>query len=196
MQSPPLLIGVEKLARFLALLSGGAVALLALLVAFDIISRRFFGFSLQGTDELGGYVLALVGSFGFGYTLLRKGHPRIDIGFRLFPTRMQDALHVLAYASLTAMALFMAQHALAEFNQTLKFGTVTNTPLQTPLALPQGLWLFGSLYFAVVGLITTAHAAMLFFTHPEALRHHYAPPSVEEEVHEFIDDKGGENARN
>ena len=128
MQQPLLLRGIEQIARILALLSGGAVALLAFLVAFDIISRRFMGFSLQGTDELGGYVLAIVGALGFGFTLLRRGHPRIDIAFGLFPPRLRDALHILAYASLTAMAVFMAYHSLEEFRQTLKFGTVTNTP--------------------------------------------------------------------
>lgn len=188
MQQPLLLRGIERIAEFLALLSGGAVAVLALLVAFDIFARRLLGFSLQGTDELGGYVLAIVGALGFGYTLLRRGHPRIDIAFGLFPARMRDALHVLAYACLTAIALFMAYHTFAEFQQTQKFGTVTNTPLRTPLAWPQAIWVIGAFYFVLVGVVTTLHAAILFFTSPAALRAHYAPVSIQDEVSDFLDD--------
>lgn len=200
MRQPQLLRWIEQIARILALFSGGAVAVLALLVAFDIISRRFMGFSLQGTDELGGYVLAIVGSLGFGYTLLRRGHPRIDIAFGLFAPRLRDALHVLAYASLTAMAIFMALHSLEELRQTLKFGTVTNTPLRTPLAWPQLIWVVGTCYFVLVGMVSTLHGLILFFSAPQALRAHYAPVSIEDEVSEFLEDTqigGGEiHARN
>jgi TRAP-type C4-dicarboxylate transport system permease small subunit len=84
MKPPPALRALDQIAVVFALFAGVAVAILSLLIVFDIAARSLFRFSLQGTDELGGYTLALTGSLGLAYTLIRRGHPRIDIGFRFF----------------------------------------------------------------------------------------------------------------
>ena len=43
-----------------------------------IIARKLFSYSLQGVDEIGGYVVAITGTFGFAYALINRTHTRIE----------------------------------------------------------------------------------------------------------------------
>ena len=70
---------IDRLAAALAFLCGVCLLLLALLITWDIVARKAFGLSVQGTDELGGYVLALIGSLGMTNVLLRSEFTRIDL---------------------------------------------------------------------------------------------------------------------
>lgn len=168
-----------------ALVAGGAVAVLAVLILVDIVGRSF-GHSVQGTDELGGYVLALCGSLGLSWALINRGHPRIDLGFRFFPPRLRNLLHVLAQGTMFLFAAFMTWHAIGELQTTLKFGAVTNTPLQTPLWVPQSLWLFGLVLFTLAALSATLHGAWLMAHDPDEVTRRYGPPTVEDEVGEYV----------
>ncbi|MEP4030915.1 TRAP transporter small permease [Roseibium polysiphoniae] len=185
---PWFLRGMEAVAMALALAAGLAVAILSILIGVDIAGRSLFGQSLQGTDELGEYTLALCGSFGLSYTLLAKRHPRIDLGLRILPSRLQDILHVVALAAICTMGLFMSWHAWGELSQTLKFGTVTNTPLQTPLWIPQSMWFLGMAFFALTGLATTLHSLFLLVHAPDDVARFYAPATIEDEVEDYIDE--------
>lgn len=187
MKTPPAIRTLDQIAVILALVAGGAVAVLAILIVVDIAARSLFRFSLQGTDELGGYTLALTGSLGLAYTLIRRGHPRIDIGFRLFPPRMRQVLHVVALATLTGFALFMSQHAIDEFRGTIAFGSVTNTPLQTPLWVPQVFWVAGTCFFALTALVMTVHGALLIGQgRGREVETLYGPLTVDEELDEYL----------
>ena len=172
---PPLPLRViNGVAMICALVAGVSVAILAVLSLIDIIGRSF-GQSLQGTDELGGYVLALCGSLGLSWALINRGHPRIDLGFRFFPAKLRNVLHLLAQASMCGFALFMTWHAIGELQTTLKFGAVTNTPLQTPLWLPQSLWLLGLVLFALTALSSTLHGIWLLSYYPDEVSRRYGP---------------------
>ena len=180
-----LLRTVEHIAAALALVAGAAIAILAVMISIDIVGRDFFGVSIQGTDEIGGYVLAFVGSLGMALTLLRRGHPRIEIFFRFFPPGLRAALHALAQAAMAGFAIFMAWHAWGELETTLRFGAITNTPLQTPLWVPQSVWLAGTVFFAVAACLTALHAAILLATDRTAIEARYGAPRVEDEVRQY-----------
>ena len=184
---------LERIAVVLALCAGATVALLAVLITVDIVGRDAFGVSVQGTDELGGYVLAFVGSLGMALTLLRRGHPRIDLFFRFFPAMVRDGLHVLAQATLAGFALFMTWHAWAELATSLRFGAVTNTPLQTPLWVPQAVWVGGMAFFALTACATTIHAAVLMVADRRQIARHYGSPTVDEEVGHYIEREDATN---
>ena len=195
MTEPGLLRAFEKIAATLALFAGVAVAALAVLITIDILGRDVFGVSVQGTDEIGGYVLAFVGSLGMALTLLRRGHPRIDLFFRFFPRTLSDILHVLAQVTVAIFAIFMTWHAWSELAVTLRFGAITNTPLQTPLWVPQAVWVAGMAFFALTACLTTAHAILLLLTDRDAIARHYGSPSVDEEVGHYVEIEGAEDAR-
>lgn len=189
----PAFLGVaEKIAVFLALCAGGTVLVLALLIFADIIGRDLLGVSVQGTDEIGGYVLAFVGSLGMALTLLRRGHPRIDLFFRFFPNVVGDGLHVLAQITIAAVAVFMTWHAWAELQTTLRFGSITNTPLQTPLWVPQAIWVLGTVFFAITACLTAAHAVFLLLGDRAGVARFYGPVTIDEEVSTYVGSDGQE----
>lgn len=176
---------VDRLSAALAILSGLLVLLLALFIGFDVIARRFLGFSLQGSDELGGYVLAIVGSLGLAYVQAERGFTRIDLALPYYPQAVRRVLHVLAYLTLAGFALFMAWYALGEFQETWRFDSRASTPLQTPLWIPQGLWLAGVVIFAVSAVGHAVLAARYAIAAPDKLEEVYGARSIADELEEF-----------
>ena len=173
---------LQRASSWAAIMAGGSVALLSVLIMADIVLRTFFGFSVQGTDELGGYVLTLIGSLGLAHALIHRGHPRIDIGLKLFPLRLRALLHVLALAAMAAFAIFAALRSWAELSQTIAYHSVASTPLETPLWIPQTIWVAGQVFFAIVATVLLLHAFVLSITDSATADRLYGPPSVEEEV--------------
>jgi TRAP-type C4-dicarboxylate transport system permease small subunit len=176
---------LDRIATLFAFVAGAAVLVLSLLIAFDVVARKVFGFSLQGTDEIGGYVLAMVGSLGMIHVLNRREFTRIDLIMKIAPVAVRRSLHVLAYISLAAMVVFFATHALKTLDETLLFQSRANTPLQTPMWIPQGLWATGMVFFAVMAVIHASRATILLFVAPEQIEKEYGTSGIEEEVEDY-----------
>lgn len=191
-EKPAALRFTHWLAGWLAFLAGLGVIALAFLICIDIGARSLLRVSIQGSDELGGYALALVGSLGLAHTLLQRAHPRVDLGLKFLPRRAQSALLVLALAAMAGMACFMVWQGWGEMEKTLRFGTITNTPLQTPLWVPQGLWLSGLAFFALTAILATVHGFKLLLRDPQQVVAHYGAKAVEEEIADYVDPNAAE----
>jgi TRAP-type C4-dicarboxylate transport system permease small subunit len=140
------------LGRAAAIVAGYALLGLSIMICAEIVMRRFIGVSLQGVDEIGGYVLAGASAFGFAYALLQRGHTRIDLVLQRVSAGPQAVLNVLAAVVIAAIAIFMAWRAHATFARSLELGSLAATPLQTPIWMPQLIWLSGLVFFAVVAV--------------------------------------------
>ena len=180
---------INGLSSAAAILSGIAVVLLALLIGFDVIARHFFGVSVQGTDELGGYTLALIGSLGLTYALTTRSHTRIDIALPLLPARGRAWAHALAYATLAAFAIFITRHAGSAFLESWEFDSTANTPLQTPMWVPQGLWVVGTALFAATTVLYALDALRLAFSDPTTANQRYGPKTTTEELESFVKER-------
>lgn len=181
-----LLTAIDRVASGLAFLCGLGVLGLALLITWDIVARKIFGISVQGTDELGGYVLALIGSLGMAHVLVRREFTRIDLAFPYLPARLRQVLHVVAYVSLAGMVVFFAYRALLTLDETILFDSIANTPLQTPLWIPQGLWAAGMVFFAVAAVVHAARAVIFLLTAPDRIEAEYGCATAQDEVEAFI----------
>ncbi len=181
-----LLTAIDRLASVLAFLCGVGVFALALLITYDIVARKVFGISVQGTDELGGYVLALIGSLGMAHVLIRREFTRIDLAFPYLPARLRRLLHVAAYVFLAGVVVFFAYRAVLTLDETILFDSIANTPLQTPLWIPQGLWAAGMVFFAVVAVIHAIRAVIMLFQEPHRIEAEYGCATPEDEVEAFL----------
>ena len=83
---------VEPAARLAAILFGYAVLAYALLLSFEIVSRKLFNSSFKGIDELGGFVLAISAAIGASYTMALRGHTRVDVFLVRMPKKVQASL--------------------------------------------------------------------------------------------------------
>lgn len=161
--------GGEEVSRIGALLCGYLLLFLSLLVGFEVLARKLFGFSLQGVDEIGGYVLAVTATVGFSYTMVQRAHTRIDIFVVRFGPATQRLLNVVAVLSMAVFAGFMAWRGGAAFMETLEYGSIANSPLETPLWIPQSIWLAGLIIFATTSSGLAIVAVHMLVRRPEAV---------------------------
>ncbi len=169
-------------ARLLAILSGWWLLALSFLTVAEILLRKLLSVSIQGVDEIGGYTLAVVSAFGFANALLVKGHTRVDFLLGRLPGWPRAALNALAYALLAGLAAFAAWRGWAVLSESIEFQSHANSPLQTPLWLPQSAWLAGIAVFAAAAGAMAAHALALLATDWRRVNRLYGPLTVEEEV--------------
>lgn len=181
----------EPLVRVVAILSGYAVLGLAFLVAFEVLARKLFNFSTEGVDEIGGYVVAIMAAFGFTYALMQRAHTRIDIFLKYLPVSLQAWLHFAAMLTMSGFAGFMVWRAYATLVESIGYRSVSSTPLQTPLWLPQSLWVAGLALFALVSIAGAIHAFRLAIRDPRLALRYYGPPTLEEEIRNERQDMAG-----
>jgi TRAP-type C4-dicarboxylate transport system permease small subunit len=173
---------VEPVARVATIVCNYAVLLLSLAVSVEIVGRKLFSHSFPGTDDIGGYVLAIIAVIGASYTMAKRGHTRVDIFLVRMPTAWQRVLNLLAMVSMAAFAIFAAWRGATVLLESIEFQSVASNPLQTPLWQPQSLWLIGLVLFALISGAYAVHALLLFVKGDPKLNRFYGPSSVQDEL--------------
>src|SRR5690606_4691705 len=124
-----------------AVWGGGILMLLAaFLVSAEVLLRKFLLITIGGADELSGYAFAIGTAWALSFTLLRRAHVRVDVLYGVLPQRLRAVLDIAALMSLALFAALLAWHAAAMWETSWTFAAGATTPLQTPLWIPQGLW--------------------------------------------------------
>lgn len=180
----PLARSLMPVARLMALIAGYLVLGLSLLITLEVVLRTFFNFSLQGSDEYGGYALAILASFGFSYALLERAHTRVEIVVERVSTGMQAALNLFSCWCVALLAVFIAWRGNAALMESLEFGSLSGTPLMTPLWMPQLVWVVGLSFFAIVSSSIAVHATLLIVRNRRWLNRHYGIKTLEEIIEE------------
>ncbi|SDL05574.1 TRAP-type C4-dicarboxylate transport system, small permease component [Modicisalibacter muralis] len=180
------------LAHGTALMAGYAALFLAGLITFEVIARKFFNFSIQGANEIGGYVLAIGVAFSFAYALLQRAHTRVDVLLAKLPAALRAPLNVIASVLLAGFAGFMLWRGADTLLVTLEFQSHASTPLQTPLWIPQSLWVAGLAVFALLATLLALRAIYLLLGGNVAqLNTEFDPRSADEELdearHDYVD---------
>lgn len=142
-----LIAGIRRINRVIALTAGVALVACVLLILVDVVLRHF-GVTFGGSDEISGYVMAGIASWGMSYTLTELAHVRIDlIRLRLRPIG-KAILDLIAILALAITAVTIAYECWPVLHTTITNQARANTPMATPLWIPQSIWLAGWLWFA------------------------------------------------
>lgn len=174
---------LEGLIDLTALACGWWLLFLSVLTCVEILGRKFFGFSLQGVDEIGSYTFAVVTTFGFSYALVCAGHTRVDFLLSRFTARTRAALNLTAVLTLAALVAFACYRAWHVLSDSWDLASTAPTPLATPLWYPQSIWFVAWLLFAAVTLTAAAYAARLALRRNwTELNRRFGPPTLEEEI--------------
>lgn len=168
---------------------GGYILLgLAVLVTVETLGRKFFNFSLQGVDELGGYALAVSSALAFTTALIDRAHIRIELFHVMLPLPLQMALNWFAVTSIAAFGGLLAYVCYTIIGDSFSYNSTAPTPWATPLIYPQSLWYAGIAIFAVVSAAMALHATYLLVTgNGRALNKAYGPKQAAEEVKEELE---------
>ena len=153
---------VARVGTLMGYVAGWGFILCAAFITFDVVARRFFGFSSQATTELTGYTLAFGIAWTLAHTLTTRAHIRIDVLINHLPDRLRHAMHLLSLAALGVFIGFVAKGAYDLVDESILFGATDISLLRTPLWIPQGLWTFGIVVFLV--LITLLFIESLLLT--------------------------------
>ena len=143
---------LKRMNERLAIAAGLLLLISVVVTLFDIIARPF-GLSLGGTDELSGYAMAIATSWGISYALTSMAHVRIDLVRAQCTSRVQALFDMVAILSLAGVATIIAYRVWPVLAKTIKNNSTANTTLETPLWIPQSLWLVGWIWFAVSALV-------------------------------------------
>lgn len=144
---------IDRFALIAVWIGGSALMIAAFGVSIDVILRKLFGITLAGSDELSGYVLAIATTWAFAFVLRNKGNVRIDVLYRLMPEKVRLGLDVISFLALGGFLLIMTRSALILVWNTTRDGAISVTPLQTPLAIPQILWVLGFVITLLMWLV-------------------------------------------
>jgi len=154
----------ESLSRG-AVWAGGALTIASvLLISFDVLARRFLGFNTGGADELSSYAFAISTSWALAFATLQRANVRVDVLYQYFPVRVSAFLDWLALVSLGVFMVFLTYFAFDVAGTSLQQNAAANTPLATPLWIPQGLWVLGLMWMCLVVALMLLRASVALVT--------------------------------
>jgi TRAP-type C4-dicarboxylate transport system permease small subunit len=166
---------VAFIGTFMGYVAGWGFILCAAFITFDVIARRFFGFSSQATTELTGYALAFGISWALAHALTTRAHIRIDVLINHLPDRLRHPMHLLSLAALAVFMGFIAKGAYDLVDESILFGATDISLLRTPLWIPQGLWALGIGVFLLLIVLLLVESLLLMLAgrgrEAEALLH-------------------------
>ncbi|WP_372996548.1 TRAP transporter small permease subunit [Marinobacter sp.] len=141
------LVGVETGSLWMARAGGALILFTVVLVTIEVMSRQFIGRSDVHATELTGYIMAISASWSFAYTLMCKAHIRIDALYLNFPMKVRGVLDLVALLAMAMFAILVVDAVFDVTSASYSGGSTANTPLGTPLWMPQALWMVGLVWF-------------------------------------------------
>ena len=179
----------KQLSDVMGITFGWLTMLLGLIVTGEVAARKLFNWSMQGADELGGYILAVSACISFCVALLGRNHMRIDVIHYRLSRGGQAVLNWISVVSIALFALVLAWASFGVIRDTFVYNSTAPTPWATPLKYPQTLWYAGIVAFAIVAVLLAGRATYLFATGQMAeLASEFEPKAAQEELKEELED--------
>ncbi|MDQ2149046.1 TRAP transporter small permease [Alcaligenaceae bacterium C4P045] len=154
----------ESLSRGAVWVGGGLTIASVLLISFDVLARKFFGFNTGGADELSSYAFAISTSWALAFATLQRANVRVDVIYQYFPVRISALLDWIALVTLGVFMVFLTFYAYEAALTSLQQKAAANTPLATPLWIPQGLWVLGLAWMCIVVALMLLRASAALVT--------------------------------
>jgi TRAP-type C4-dicarboxylate transport system permease small subunit len=165
---PSFLGGLSRTAEHLsrwAVWFGGALTIgSVLLITFDVLARKFFGFTTGGADELSSYAFAISTSWAFAFATLQRANVRVDVLYQYLPVRLSAVLDWLSVVALGVFMVMLTYYAYDVAATSWTQNSAANTPLATPLYIPQGLWLLGLIWMCLVLALMLVRSSVALVT--------------------------------
>ncbi len=151
-----LLALAHRLSRYSARAGGGMILFAAFMVTFDVLARRIFGITMSGSDEVSGYLFAIATALAMPYALLMRANVRIDAAYNLLSQRVRYGMDLFGLVLFTTFTFLVTWRAALTVQVTWENDAHAITPLQTPLIVPQSIWLAGWVLFCLCLVLVLA----------------------------------------
>lgn len=144
---------------------GGALILASVfLVSFDVLARKFFGFTTGGADELSSYAFAISTAWSLAFATLQRANVRVDVLYQYFPVRVSAVLDWIALVALGIFMVYLTYFAMEMVQTSWGNNSAANTPMATPLWIPQGLWFVGLAWMCITVALMLVRASLALVT--------------------------------
>ncbi len=161
----PRLLGIAHTMSRFAIWTAGVLTIASVfLIAYDVTVRRLFGITVGGSDELSGYAFAISTSWALAFTALERANVRVDVLYQYLPVRIGAVLDWLALVALGVFSVYLTHYAYYVALESWTRHSAANTPLATPLWIPQALWVAGLAWFSLVLALLLVRASTALVT--------------------------------
>ena len=153
---------LQRINDWVAIIAGLALLAGVGLICSEIILRAM-GVHFTGSDEISGYLMASISSWGISYALLNRAHVRISLLRAKKSPGFRCAFDLISIASVSFVAIFIATKVIGVVEKSIRSGARSNTALETPLIIPQSVWFAGWVWFAISSTLLALIGLYLFF---------------------------------
>lgn len=154
----------ESFSRAAVWVGGALILASVLLISFDVLARKFFGFTTGGADELSSYAFAISTAWSLAFATLQRANVRVDVLYQHFPVRVSALLDWIALVALGVFMVYLSYYAMEMVEMSWDSSSAANTPLATPLWIPQGLWWLGLVWMCITVALMLVRASLALVT--------------------------------
>lgn len=122
---------INNISELLGVISGIAILLMVIIVTFNVITRKFFSWSIPGIYEILGLIGAILYSFGIVYCAIRGQHIMMTLIKSKLPKKLQKVSNIVI--SIIAI-VFCALFAYAGIFSALELLNEKTFDLRIPVA--------------------------------------------------------------
>jgi TRAP-type C4-dicarboxylate transport system permease small subunit len=188
-RGPRLRAAARSFGHLAAIVFGYGLLVLSAVVVVEAVGRKLLGFSVQGADELGGYIFAVGSALCFITALVERAHIRIDLFHAMLPRLLRAALDWLSVVLMATFAAMISWLAWLQLADSAEYHSTAPTPWATALVWPQAFWVAALVLFALIAIGFAIDATLLLLGgRLEQLGRSYGPKETIEEVHEELED--------
>ncbi len=182
-----LLTSIKKIDKVGTRISGIFIIIISIYITIDVLLRKIFSISIEGTVEISGYVMAIVSVWSFSHAFLRKAHIRIDIFYMKAPLSMQIVLDILSLFVLVLFVAPLTYYSGQSLYTSILRMSLANTPLHISLWIPQSLWVAGLIFFLIT-IVFTILGILTYLVNKDMLSAHrlYGSSNVIDEPQNHI----------
>jgi len=185
----------ETTARWMAIVAGGLVVIIAVMISVDVIARAVFGTVALHSYEYGSYLFAISLAFGLSYVGLSGAHIRLDVVYAWLPLKMRRICDIASLASLSFLSCFMFYLAFELMLKNSAKGVVSTSYLAIPLKFPQAVWVVGLFVFALTSLLLSVRHMGYLLAGNGLAADGIGAINPEKEIVEAIEDAAAEGGR-
>lgn len=179
---------VDLSSRILVWASGGLLLVSAIYITVETLMRTIFSISAGTANEVSTYAFAICSTWALSYTLIHKGHIRMDTLYKYMPAAVRSVADLVSLISLIIAAIALTWYGWDVLSLSIARGSISNTSLGIPMWIPQGAWLFGIVVFGVVSAYLLLRCLPAFFRGEHAEVSKLAGlPSAEEEARDDLE---------
>jgi TRAP-type mannitol/chloroaromatic compound transport system permease small subunit len=126
--------GIEAVNRFVGEFSKYIVLVMTAILVFESASRAFFNTPHIWVVEVTGFLMAAYYLLGGGYSVILKGHVRMDLFYGRWSAKGRAVADLITAPFLIFYVVFLLIGGLSGLEYALKYGQKNYTPWGPPLA--------------------------------------------------------------